>query len=94
MARVKAVSRPAPTNLASLIRGLYGRVARQLKVDPSYVSRVARGERQSDVIEASLERELKRIMAMVRTNHNHNHNGAGRQAAMRSGVKGKKKRVM
>lgn len=92
MARVKVVSKPAPTNLASLIRGLYGRVARQLKVDPSYVSRVARGERQSDVIEASLERELKRIMGMVRTNHNHN--GAGRHAAKRSCVKTKKKRVM
>jgi len=94
MARVKVVSKPAPTNLASLIRGLYGRVARQLKVDPSYVSRVARGERQSDVIETSLERELKRIMGMVRTNHNHNHNGAGRHPAKRSGTKAKKKRVM
>src|ERR1700686_429988 len=70
MARVKSIHKAAPTNLASLIRGLYGRVARQLKVDPSYVSRVARGERQSDVIEGSLERELKRIMAMVSTNHN------------------------
>ena len=94
MARVKVISKPAPTNLASLIRGLYGRVARQLKVDPSYVSRVARGERQSDAIEASLERELKRIMAMVSTNHNHNHNGTGRHAAKRSQVKSRKKRVM
>ncbi len=90
MARAKSVHKPAPTNLASLIRGLYGRVARQLKVDPSYVSRVARGERQSDVIEASLERELKRIMAMVGTNHN----GAGRHLAKRSRAKTKKKRVM
>jgi hypothetical protein len=94
MARVKVVSRPPPTNLASLIRGLYGRVARHLRVDPSYVSRVARGERQSDVIEASLERELKRILALVGTNHNHNHNGAGRHAAKRSRLKAKKKRVM
>jgi hypothetical protein len=90
MARVKIVHRPAPTNLASLIRGLYGRVARQLKVDPSYVSRVARGERRSDVIEASLERELKRILAMVGTNHN----GTGRHSAKSSRVKSKKKRVM
>jgi len=90
MARTKSVHRPTPTNLASLIRGLYGRVARQLKVDPSYVSRVARGERQSDVIEASLERELKRILALVGTNHN----GAGRRHAKRSRVKAKKKRVM
>ena len=75
MARTKIAHKPTPTNLASLIRGLYGRVARQLKVDPSYVSRVARGERQSGVIEASLERELKRIMSLVGTNHN----GAGRR---------------
>ena len=74
MARLKSVQKPAPTNLASLIRGLYGRVARQLKVDPSYVSRVARGERQSDVIEASLERELKRIMSLVGSSRN----GTGR----------------
>jgi hypothetical protein len=90
MARVKSISKPAPTNLASLIRGLYGRVARHLKVDPSYVSRVARGERQSDVIESSLERELKRIMSMV----GNNHNGAGKNHAKRSRLKTKKKRVM
>ena len=90
MARVKSVHKPAPTNLASLIRGLYGRVARHLKVDPSYVSRVARGERQSHEIEASLERELKRIMAMIGTNHN----GAGRHRPMQSRVKTKKSKVM
>jgi len=90
MARVKSVHTPAPTNLASLIRGLYGRVARQLKVDPSYVSRVARGERRSDVIEVSLERELGRIMNMVSANHN----GAGRHLTKRSRVKAKKKKVM
>jgi len=90
MAREKSVHRPTPANLASLIRGLYGRVARHLKVDPSYVSRVARGERQSEAIEASLERELRRIMALVGANHN----GAGRHHAKRSRAKGKRKRVM
>jgi hypothetical protein len=90
MARAKSVHKAAPTNLASLIRGLYGRVARHLKVDPSYVSRVARGERQSSVIEVSLERELKRIMAMVSTSNN----GTGRHVAKRSSGKAKKKRVM
>ena len=88
MPRLKSVLKPAPTNLASLIRGLYGRVARQLKVDPSYVSRVARGERQSDEIEASLERELKRIMALVRSNSN----GSGRRAGKRSRAKSRKKK--
>ena len=90
MARVKSIQKSAPTNLASLIRGLYGRVARQLKVDPSYVSRVARGERQSDAIEASLERELKRIMTTVGTNHN----GAGRNHSRHSRIKAHKKRAM
>jgi len=90
MARLRSVRKPAPTNLASLIRGLYGRVARSLKVDPSYVSRVARGERQSEVIEASLERELKRILSMVGANHN----GAGRARGKRSRSGAKKKRVM
>lgn len=90
MARLKSIPKPAPTNLASLIRGLYGRVARHMKVDPSYVSRVARGERQSDAIEASLERELKRIMALVGTNHN----GAGRSHEKRSRTGAKRKKVM
>jgi hypothetical protein len=86
MARIKSVPKPAPTNLASLIRGLYGRVARNLKVDPSYVSRVARGERQSDVIEVALEKELRRIMALVSTNHN----GTSRRGAKRPKTKVKK----
>lgn len=44
-----------------LYRGLYSRVARKLGVDRSYVSRVARGERQSKDIEAALNSEMKRI---------------------------------
>jgi hypothetical protein len=73
-----------PSNLASLVRGLYGRVARHLDVDPSYVSRVARGERQSEVIKAALKREMRQIMKMVKTNlngfgpHAASHDGAGR----------------
>src|SRR5271165_6503371 len=77
---------PTAYNLASLIRGLYGRVARQLKVDPSYVSRVARGERRSGDIEGALEKELRRIMALVKTNHN----GAGRNGAHRGAIRSKK----
>ena len=86
MPRLKSVPKPAPTNLASLIRGLYGRVARQLKVDPSYVSRVARGERQSDEIEVSLERELRRIMSQVRSSSN----GSGRRGK-RAGSQGRRR---
>jgi transcriptional regulator with XRE-family HTH domain len=44
-----------------LYRGLYSRVARQLGVDRSYVSRVARGERRSRRVENALQRELRRI---------------------------------
>ncbi len=44
-----------------LYRGLYSRVARQLAVDRSYVSRVARGERRSPRVEAALKNELRRI---------------------------------
>jgi hypothetical protein len=87
MARAKSVSNPTPTNLASLIRGLYGRVARQLKVDPSYVSRVARGERQSHAIEACLERELRRIMGLVKSSRGK----AARNPSKRPKPKAKKK---
>jgi hypothetical protein len=68
MSRHKEVRKSSPANIASLIRGLYSRVARQLKVDPSYVSRVARQERRSATIEASLRREIGNIIALVRKN--------------------------
>jgi len=48
--------------LTSLIRGMYGRVARKLGVDPSYVSRVARGERRSKEIEALLNLEVSKVL--------------------------------
>ena len=68
MARQKNSRTPGRKNIASLIRGLYSRVARELNVDPSYVSRVARQERRSATIEASLVREIKRIVALVEAN--------------------------
>jgi len=43
--------------------GLYSRIARQLGVDRSYVSRVARGERRSEPIERALTNEFDRIMS-------------------------------
>jgi transcriptional regulator with XRE-family HTH domain len=52
--------------LASITRGLYGRVAKKLGVDPSYVSRVARGKRRSVKIEALLESEYSKILARVK----------------------------
>jgi hypothetical protein len=71
-----------PHNFASLIRGLYDRVAHHLDVDASYVSRVARGERQSEAVEAALQREMRSIMKMVKANHN----GYGRHAASHDGT--------
>jgi hypothetical protein len=44
-------------------RGLYDRIAKELDVDPSYVSRVARGERKSKVIETALRKEMDRILS-------------------------------
>ena len=45
----------------TLYRGLYVRVSRKLRVDPSYVSRVARGERQSPEVETALAQEIEQI---------------------------------
>ena len=42
-------------------RGVYTRIAKQLKVHPSYVSRVARGERRSEKIEQALRAEIAQI---------------------------------
>jgi transcriptional regulator with XRE-family HTH domain len=41
--------------------GIYSRVARKLGVDRSYVSRVAKGERNSPEIEDALISEFKHI---------------------------------
>ena len=54
----------------SIFRGLYQRVAAKLGVDPSYVSRVARGERQSPLVLAALQEEMDVIRQ-----HLNNQNG-------------------
>jgi len=45
----------------TLYRGVYSRVAKQLGLDRSYVSRVASGQRRSKKVEAALLAEIKRI---------------------------------
>ncbi len=45
----------------ALYRGLYMRIAKNLGVDPSYVSRVARGERRSSQVENALRQEVREI---------------------------------
>jgi hypothetical protein len=65
MNRDRTYNSTPPLEIASLFRGLYSRVARQLGVDPSFVSRVARGERESEAVLALLTREIKSILDSV-----------------------------
>ena len=55
-----------PLNLPSFYRGIYKRVAKRLGCDPSYVSRVARGQRASNEVSQALQSELNQ--AMIFTN--------------------------
>ena len=43
--------------------GLYSRVARKLRVSPSFVSRVARGERESPLVEQAVMQEFAEAKA-------------------------------
>lgn len=52
------VQAPDLRSLPSLCRGIYNRVAHQVGCDPSYVSRVARGERKSEAISEALRAEV------------------------------------
>jgi hypothetical protein len=63
MKKPKVLSTPekALLTLHRLYAGVYARVAQDLGVDPSYVSRVARGEHQSEEIEQALIAEIIRI---------------------------------
>ncbi len=49
------------SNNLLFLTGLYTRVARQLGVHPSYVSRVARGERRSDRVYRAIASELAKL---------------------------------
>ncbi len=51
-------------SLPTLYRGIYNRVAEKVGCDPSYVSRVARGERTSDAVARALEAEIRRTLAL------------------------------
>ena len=63
------MKRVAASNLraVSLFRGLYARVARNLDMDVSYVSRIARGERRSKIVEDALNREVSRILKLLKS---------------------------
>jgi DNA-binding transcriptional regulator YdaS (Cro superfamily) len=69
----------------SLFRGIYNRVAKRLGVDPSYVSRVARGERKSTVVEKALAEEVRVIRDHLnnhQNNHNHNNHNHNNHASV------------
>jgi len=51
--------------LPSLCRGIYNRVAQKVGCDPSYVSRVARGERNSAAVSEALRAEIQLTWAKV-----------------------------
>jgi hypothetical protein len=51
-------------SLPTLYRGIYSRVAQKVGCDPSYVSRVARGERQSNEVARALQAEIRRTLAL------------------------------
>ena len=67
---------------SQIFRGIYKRVAVQLDVDPSYVSRVARGERHAPFVTEALRKEIQRVLGKAglhdgnghNNNHNHNNN--------------------
>lgn len=76
----------------SLFRGIYNRVAKRLGVDPSYVSRVARGERKSAVVEKALAEEVRVIRDYLNNhqnngNNNHNNNHAPADQKKKSKIK-------
>ncbi len=61
----RSVTTPCSTGV-SLFRGLYARVARGVSCDVSYISRVARRERKSKVVEEALNREFDRVLALIK----------------------------
>jgi transcriptional regulator with XRE-family HTH domain len=70
-----------PQDLASRVRGLYRRIAQKLGVDPSYVSRIARGERRSTLVESTLRRELQKIVQADIKSHVGNVHKSSRKSA-------------
>jgi DNA-binding transcriptional regulator YdaS (Cro superfamily) len=61
MKRDKSTTNGNGIPAVAIFRGVYNRVAVKLGVDPSYVSRVARGERNSPAVVAALEEEMSLI---------------------------------
>jgi transcriptional regulator with XRE-family HTH domain len=69
----------------SIFRGLYQRVAAKLGVDPSYVSRVARGERQSAAVLAALQEEMDVIRQHLNNQTGQLPNGKRKDGELQNG---------
>jgi Tfp pilus assembly protein PilE len=69
----------------SIFRGLYQRVAANLGVDPSYVSRVARGERQSAAVLAALQAEMDVIRQHLNQQNAQFPNGKAKDGDLQNG---------
>jgi hypothetical protein len=72
----------------SVFRGIYKRVADHLDIDPSYVSRVARGERNAPYVSDALRKEIQLVLGKVGLRNgdgkNHDHSN-GTLAALLDG---------
>lgn len=75
MNRDKADDSTTPLPPLSIFRGLFSRVARRLGVDPSFVSRVARGERSSSLVREALDEEMRGIREQLNHHHENSLNG-------------------
>ena len=73
----------------ALFKGIYNRVAKRLGVDPSYVSRVARGERKSPAIEKALAEEVR----VIREHLNNHESDRNRNSGAVSPAKKKKAKI-
>jgi len=71
----------------TLYRGLYVRIARKLGVDPSYVSRVARGARRSEEVESALGQALEEINQQLSRGSSTRKNGFARTATSANRLK-------
>lgn len=69
----------------SIFRGLYQRVAVKLGVDPSYVSRVARGERRSAAVLAALQEEMDLLRQHLNGLDGQLANGKAKDGELRNG---------
>ena len=75
MNRDKPDDNTTPLPPLSIFRGLFSRVARRLGVDPSFVSRVSRGERNSPAVRDALDQEMRTIREHLNNHHENSMNG-------------------